>query len=336
MIDSLAIKHFKSIRKMRIDCNSINIFIGEPNTGKSNILEALGLFSWRSHGGNLAEYLRFHGMHDIFYDGNLTENLEIIVKNDDTLTLGMKFQNDLYHLESKINNAPVVIKGEPAALFNYSGELKSSSFSALAHFAFIRYFKYSRHCIFDHSFSDYLIPPSGSNLYALMMGNKVVRDTIVDFFKELDLQLMLKPSERTFEIVKQKDGLFISHPYDTISETLHKLLFYTASIESSREATLVLDDPGAVGFPTYAKFLAEKILEHNSNQYFIATHNPYLLETIMEKAPGEMVNVFYTYLKDHQTKVELLTEIQVSRLLESGFFFGLPSLLEEEAAEEME
>ena len=44
-IKSLEIKNFKSIKKLSADCSRINIFIGEPNSGKSNILEALSLFS---------------------------------------------------------------------------------------------------------------------------------------------------------------------------------------------------------------------------------------------------------------------------------------------------
>ncbi|MEP7169716.1 MAG: AAA family ATPase, partial [Bacteroidota bacterium] len=43
-IDYLKIHNFKSVKKLDIPCNRINIFIGKPNVGKSNILEALSLF----------------------------------------------------------------------------------------------------------------------------------------------------------------------------------------------------------------------------------------------------------------------------------------------------
>ena len=46
MISHLSIENFKSIRKLDLNCKKINIFIGEPDTGKSNILEALGVLSW--------------------------------------------------------------------------------------------------------------------------------------------------------------------------------------------------------------------------------------------------------------------------------------------------
>jgi hypothetical protein len=55
MIENLSIKNFKSIKYLSIDCKRINLFIGEPNAGKSNILEALGVISWCSYEGELTE-----------------------------------------------------------------------------------------------------------------------------------------------------------------------------------------------------------------------------------------------------------------------------------------
>ena len=52
MIENLSIKNFKSIKDLSIDCKRINLFIGEPNAGKSNILEALGVMSWCRYGGH--------------------------------------------------------------------------------------------------------------------------------------------------------------------------------------------------------------------------------------------------------------------------------------------
>ena len=46
MIKNLEIENFKSIKHLKLDCKPINVFIGEPNTGKSNILETLGVLSF--------------------------------------------------------------------------------------------------------------------------------------------------------------------------------------------------------------------------------------------------------------------------------------------------
>lgn len=45
MIKNLEVINFKSIKNLKLDCKRVNVFIGEPNTGKSNILESLGIFS---------------------------------------------------------------------------------------------------------------------------------------------------------------------------------------------------------------------------------------------------------------------------------------------------
>ena len=42
MFDHLEIKNFKSVEHLELSCRRVNVLIGEPNTGKSNILEALG------------------------------------------------------------------------------------------------------------------------------------------------------------------------------------------------------------------------------------------------------------------------------------------------------
>ena len=37
----LRIQNYKSIKDLHLECGKINVFIGPPNSGKSNILEAL-------------------------------------------------------------------------------------------------------------------------------------------------------------------------------------------------------------------------------------------------------------------------------------------------------
>ena len=44
-LKKIRIQNFKSIKDLELKCKSINLFIGKPNAGKSNILEALGLVS---------------------------------------------------------------------------------------------------------------------------------------------------------------------------------------------------------------------------------------------------------------------------------------------------
>jgi AAA15 family ATPase/GTPase len=55
------IHNFKSISDLELeDCRRINLFIGYPNVGKSNVLEALSLFSltYLNEGENINRFIR--------------------------------------------------------------------------------------------------------------------------------------------------------------------------------------------------------------------------------------------------------------------------------------
>ena len=82
MITRLQIDHFKSIESLDIECNRINIFIGEPNTGKSNILEAMAFFTFYDQfvGGSfekLSSYIRFKDLSNLFTDGLLDHDVSL-------------------------------------------------------------------------------------------------------------------------------------------------------------------------------------------------------------------------------------------------------------------
>ena len=69
MITKLSVSNFKSVRQLDIECKKVNLFIGEPNTGKSNILEALALLSWCARPDqNLGDYVRYQTIQNLFYD----------------------------------------------------------------------------------------------------------------------------------------------------------------------------------------------------------------------------------------------------------------------------
>jgi len=42
-IDDITITNYKALQKMNFKCNSINILVGPNNTGKSSILESIGI-----------------------------------------------------------------------------------------------------------------------------------------------------------------------------------------------------------------------------------------------------------------------------------------------------
>jgi AAA15 family ATPase/GTPase len=338
MIEKLSIKNFKSIKDMSIDCKRINLFIGEPNTGKSNIIETLGLGSWLGvfniARAEINSFLRYQILQDLFYDNLLDKKIEIEYQAKNIISLKLEHAMGRFDLRGNLLSS----KQDFHLSFNQSGALeylniiKGLDDSLYEGLSLIKYYKFLKQNSFDYVFSPYLLPPFGVNLFTLAMGNKEISDIIAQFFHTFDLQLLMKPRDYTFEITKQKDNLLISYPYTSTSDTLQRMIFFSAAMESNKDSTLIFEEPESFAFPYYTKYLGERIAFDDSNQYFISTHNPYLLMAILEKTPRNAVNVFITYLKDYKTRVKQLTEEEISELmdLEADPFFNLGYFLDEE------
>ena len=79
-IKELSIKHFKSIKSMSMDCKRINVFIGKPNVGKSNILEAISLLGSEYSQENetfLSDLIRFDSLPELFHWKNRSLPIEV-------------------------------------------------------------------------------------------------------------------------------------------------------------------------------------------------------------------------------------------------------------------
>ena len=86
MFDHLEIRNFKSVEHVALNCRRVNVLIGEPNTGKSNILEALGLISYVGYfdsPADLQAFVRCDDVSNLFYDGDLSREIEITLGREE-------------------------------------------------------------------------------------------------------------------------------------------------------------------------------------------------------------------------------------------------------------
>ena len=333
MIKKLSVKNFKSIEELEIDCRKINLFIGEPNAGKSNILETLGLLSWFGYNNApLTEYVRFQSMQDLFCDGDFIDQ-SVEIKIDIERRTGplagidtkIEFQDDhfLFFASARLKDGgSKPFKGRS---LDYSGKGRGSS--RIPDLTFIKPYMFDRQTDFQWKESSFLMPPHGANMFALVMGNKEFRKLMSRFFEDFGFKLVLKPQEKTFEILKLSQDLVFSYPYILTPDTLQRMIFYAIAMESNENSTLVFEEPESHAFPDDTHRLGKKIAFDKTNQYFIATHDPYLFLAILEKAPKEDVNVFVTYVRDYQTKVKCLDDEGMSEVMVYDPFANLDKLI---------
>jgi hypothetical protein len=150
---------------------------------------------------------------------------------------------------------------------------------------------------------------------------------VSSLFDEFGLKLVIKPLEEVVEVQKQTEGVAIAYPYSTVSDTLQRLVFHISAIKTTENSVIMLEEPESHAFPYYAKYLAELIALDKTNQYFISTHNPAFLLTIIEKAPKDSSMAFLTYFEDYQTKVKPLKHEKILDM-EYDIFSDIDALLE--------
>lgn len=347
MINTLSIRNFKSIRELDIEPRRVNVFIGEHNSGKSNILEALSWFSTNAlTQGIFKEIFRFKNSTDFFYDFDASKPIEIRTSD---LSLILRYANNKDGRPYNYLEGLIYPSGSNVDL------LKTPDFSSLQgtisdFYAFklafdgtidmlagspiltkFRMYQFRKPTEFQNSYSPFLSPPFGENIPFLLIANNAYKETVRDLFKEKGFRLMLKPTEGDLNMAKDSNDDLYAYPYASISETLQRIIFYRLAIETNKNAILIFDEPDANTFPMYTKEMAELIALDSENQYFIATHNPYLLSSLVSKTPMKDLAVFVTQMENYQTKVNLVKDNDLSALLDKGVdvFFNLNKLISE-------
>ncbi|MGQ4875907.1 MAG: AAA family ATPase [Promethearchaeia archaeon] len=310
MIKKIAIESFKSIKSLEFECNRINVFIGPPNSGKSNILEALAylshFFMLKKKKMTLNDFIRYDHISDLFYDNEVANPINI--RFDDYL-LKIRY---------------IDIDNVNEEFFKKEQEISKEDYKK----PIFRYYKYLDIERFDSTFTEFLLPPNGKNLLFLLLTHKNLREMIIEILKPFNLSLGLRKNEYKIEVTKNVDGITISYPYSTVSDTLKRLIFHIIAIETNFNSVLIFEEPEVHTFPYYSKFFAEKVAlnKNNNNQYFISTHNPYFLLSLLQKTND--VNVFATYWANSQTNLQLLDNEEILSY-ESDIFFNLDNIIED-------
>jgi AAA15 family ATPase/GTPase len=127
MVKKLSINNYKSIKGLSISTKRVNIFIGEHNSGKSNILEALSWFSINAlDKGVFSEMFRFKSATDFFYDFDATKPISIKTNEFSLIVRYAKNNNGslLNHLEGIIFKSDASIDPEKIGdWYNLQGKL---------------------------------------------------------------------------------------------------------------------------------------------------------------------------------------------------------------------
>jgi AAA15 family ATPase/GTPase len=330
MIKNISIENFKSIKNLNFEARRVNIFIGEPNTGKSNVLEALGLYS-SEYVNNFNDIVRFKNINNIFHQNNSSNPIKIIFDRKWQLSTYLEFEE--INLKNRVNVEIGYI--DELFILHYSYDSESGQRGSSGDRGLEKYKTYHPKCYqfkvedkFTSRGLNFLQPPFGKNLYEILVNNVELREVVTGIVEQKGYKLRLDSGSQ--EIYFEQDDNFFLYPYKTLSDTLQRVIFYLAAMLSNKNSALIFEEPESHIFPFYNQYLAETIGldEESGNQYFIATHNPYFLGSIAQKTKIEDLAVFITYMENHETKFRQLREDEYPELFDFDIFYNLDRFIE--------
>lgn len=274
---------------------------------------------------NIRDFVRMKDVTNLFFDNAIQDTVSVTA---DTYSITLTNADALTVYSKHKNNDVFLLRADA------DGRVKINSLTiekAVAKPVDI-YFKYYRFRAVENFASEsasFLYPPFGTNLFEVLITYKHLREIVAGIIKEKGYRLNLETGSKEIKLLREVEDVVYTYPYQTISDTLQRIIFYLAAIETNKNSALIFEEPEANTFPFYTKYLAETIARDDSNQYFIATHNPYLLLSIVEKMKTSEVGVFITYQENYETRLRPLSEEELSELLDlnTDIFFNFDKFL---------
>jgi len=326
VIKSLSIERFKSIKELSITCRKVNVFIGAPDTGKSNILEALSFVSRLGWGWAIDTSLRLRqdlGFDPLFYRQFFDKPIRISMAapRPNSQVREVTVQAAISGTDRRLEVSTPYGTGQ----LTFGGNMPVPQLDWLRYYAYLSSEQWSYQTGY-HQGTTIVTPPHGYNLLYIARHNAKVYDFLKTTVAGLNWKLKFDQAQKTFRLSEVRRDEIVEYNLDLLSDSLKRQFFYGAILQSSDDVTLVFDEPDVFAFPPFPKALGEMIGADLSNQFFLTTHNPYLLAGIVQKTRAENLALFVCYRdEDGTTRTRLLSSDDVSKVVELGasVFFNL-------------
>lgn len=351
MIDRIDIRNFKSIAHTNIPLGRINVFIGANGSGKSNILEAVGMAAAiRNHEVTLDSMVqrgvriaRPELMVNSFYGQSTSRSIRIGFHEGDTMV-----SYNIQRLKSSDIYSPWIVSSD--TLYVKEDLLKSVEEEIF------------RYAIYSPEIDALRGLTSGATLYPLglhgegldvLLGQLAKED--LDVVKNVVKQFVSWVDDMTFDfegmykfqgykLGRSKSDLYFRDSYmqkknnlfsaENANEGVLVLLFYLALLVSKSTPKFFAIDNIDTGLnPRLCRYLMKvvgQLAEQYDKQLLITTHNPAILDGITLNANGTRLFVVErsdegdTRINELQMKPATERKMKLSEMWMNGLIGGLP------------
>lgn len=323
-IKSVTIRNFKSVKSASLDdCRRINVLIGKPNVGKSNILEALALFDVpymvNTANKSLKSLVRVEKVADLFHNGVSAVPAEV-----------MAGDNSIKVMRGAGNGLSVDIAvGDESAKYAFTSSLTLSARKEPALLPDILTYFFPHQFAPESSNLGFLMPPSGANLMETVAEQPELKTKLAELFHGYGLKMMFDSGSQEIKAMRENGLDMFLVPFGSLADSLQRLIFYKAAIESNRNKIICFEEPEAHTFPPYISNVVNDIIASRDNQFFITTHSPYVMSSLLESAGNDLA-VYLIDIDNNETTVKRLADSRLQEIYDNGIdmFYNIESFLD--------
>lgn len=312
MTTKIEIKNFKSAKHVILDnCKRINLLIGKPNVGKSNILEALSAYSLPNarytKNKSIQQFIRCENESELFFNGDMTKDIEV---NTDTDKFVFKSSQTSFvsQLNGFLNDKSVVeltgLKVKQTGTEMPNKDIRSYSFPVPFQF--------------ENTGLKFLQPTTGCNLSSVLDSLETTKTEISELLALYGLKLSFDRASQQIKLLKSvSDSSIYLVPFNSIADTLQRVMYYKTAIASNENAIITFEEPEAHSYPPYISKITTDIIYSESNQFFITTHSPYVLNEFLENKIEDLA-IYLIDFVDGKSTAKGLTEDQIVKVSQTG------------------
>jgi len=313
-IENIHITNFKSIKDCEIEnCRRINLFIGRPNVGKTNIIEALSIFSIpylrENSSKKLSNLIRLENEGELFFNGDISHaatiktnigKCEMGYNPKEGLKAEVNFFGDSY------NNIKIDEKLNVKGIYNHQYFEPP-----------VKRYNFKTNVIFKKSHAKYLIPPNGYNLFSIIENYPDLKNEVASLFKEYGLDIVFERGSQLMKIIQPGNKEIFIVPYNSTADTLQRIIFFKTAIASNSDSVILFEEPEAHSFPPFMTHITQEMIYKKNNQFFIATHSPFILNDLVENAREELA-VFIVHYENYETRLRQLSDVELHGIFQNG------------------
>ena len=144
-----------------------------------------------------------------------------------------------------------------------------------------------------------------------------LKSKLAELFHAYGLKMMFDSGSQQIKAMRENGLDMFLVPFSSLADSLQRLIFYRTAIESNQNKVICFEEPEAHTFPPYISNVVNNIIANKSNQFFLTTHSPYVMNSLLESA-GTDLAVYVVDMKNNETIINRLTDNQLQEAYDNG------------------